>query len=168
MHPQVPEVSPRGDALAAIARLSVEHDPSTAKASLKQLKQLAGEMPPWAYAHNVVEIAETYQKLGDDAGALGAINDALPVVKKLYAIDTDRDDPNLAPKQNWPSTFVWSQLAACAEKIDPTNATSILDAIPDREISAFIRLRQIANREKVPLSGFAIEVLHATKTRKGS
>lgn len=168
MHPQVPEVSPRGDALDAIARLSVEHDPSTAKASLKQLKQLAGEMPPWAYAHNVVEIAETYQKLGDDAGALGAINDALPVVKKLYAIDTDRDDPNLAPKQNWPSTFVWSQLAACAEKIDPTNATSILDAIPDREISALIRLRQIANREKVPLSGFAIEVLHATKTRKGS
>ena len=56
------------------------------------------------------------------------------LAEKLYATDTDADDPNQAFKAMWPSTSAWSRFVALATRISPQTALQVINSIPDPEI----------------------------------
>jgi hypothetical protein len=53
---------------------------------------------------------------------------------KLYAVDSDDDDPNTALKAFWPSTNAYCVLLREAARISPPWAISLLPSIKDPEI----------------------------------
>ena len=60
----------------------------------------------------------------------------LKAADKLYARDTDSDDPNKAFKGTWPSADLWRKCVQVAAKISPALAEEIIGEIPDPEIAA--------------------------------
>lgn len=55
---------------------------------------------------------------------------------KLYAHDTDAEDPNKAFKGTWPSADLWRKCVQVAAKISPTLAEEIIAGISDPAIAA--------------------------------
>ncbi len=56
--------------------------------------------------------------------------------ERLYAHDTDAEDPNKAFKGTWPSADLWRRCVQIAGKISPALAEEIIGEIPDPEIAA--------------------------------
>ena len=73
----------------------------------------------------------------------------LKAAEKVYAQDTDAEDPNKAFKGVWPSVDMWRQCVQVAGRISPELAEEVISEIPDPDILAL---------EKV---AFASALLHA-------
>jgi len=79
---------------------------------------------------------DDYLKLGNRESAKKVVDQGFRLAEKLYATDTDADDPNQAFKTMWPSTSAWSRFVALATRISPQTALQAINGIPDPEIQA--------------------------------
>lgn len=69
--------------------------------------------------------------------AESTIREALQIAEKLYAKDSDTEDPNLAFKGAWPSTNEWRHCVQIAARFSPVKAEEIIAGIRDPEIATF-------------------------------
>lgn len=79
---------------------------------------------------------DDYLKLGNTESAKKVVDQGFRLAEKLYATDTDADDPNQAFKAMWPSTSAWRRFVALATRISPQTALQTINSIPDPEIQA--------------------------------
>ena len=84
----------------------------------------------------LANLPKIYVDLGDEDGAKKAVKALLKAAEKLYAHDTDADDPNKAFKGTWPSADLWRKCVQAAAKISPVFAEEVITEIPDPEIAA--------------------------------
>lgn len=140
--------SPRAQALIQIAGQTGRKKPALTKSALDELVKIEGELTP-EQMREVARFPELYLVLGDREGAKKALHALLKAAEKVYAQDTDAEDPNQAFKGVWPSVDMWRQCVEVAGRISPDLAEQIISDIPDPDIVAL---------EKV---AFASALLHA-------
>jgi hypothetical protein len=129
--------SPRAVGLRRVAFALVKKNPTLAKAAMNEARRLMQDAEPSKLALFLAEVPDFYLKLGDEDGARSAIKDQVKVAEKLYAIDSDAGDPNLAFKGAWPSSNAWRNSIQQATKVSPAFAEEILAQIPDPDIAGF-------------------------------
>jgi hypothetical protein len=127
--------SPRVGALMMVAQSLVKKNPRVAKSALDELWKSEDQ---WSLSQQstMAELPKIYLDLGDEEGAKKALKSMLKAAEKLYAHDTDSDDPNKAFKGTWPSADLWRKCVQVAAKISPALAEEIIGEIPDPEIAA--------------------------------
>jgi hypothetical protein len=126
--------SPRATALRQVAFGLASSKPTLARTAMNEARRLAQDVDPSRQALILANVPAFYLKLGDEDDARGAIKDQMKLAEKLYAIDSDAGDPNLAFKGAWPSTNTWRNCVEQATKISPTFAQEIISEIPDPDI----------------------------------
>lgn len=127
---------PRLAALEEMARNEAKKNPKAAKAALDEAMKLADQLSPkqgLAFA----DVPELYLKIGDKDAAKTALKTLSKIAEKVYAQDSNLDDPNLAFKGLWPSSRLWRSCVETAGKVSPELVAEMIAAIPDEEISAF-------------------------------
>jgi len=129
--------SPRAVGLRRVAFALIKKNPTLAKAAMNEARRLMQDAEPLKQALFLAEVPDFYLKLGDEDGARSAIKDQVKVAEKLYAIDSDPGDPNLAFKGAWPSSNAWRNSLLQATKVSSAFAEEILAQIPDPDIAGF-------------------------------
>lgn len=129
--------SPRAVGLRRVAFALVKKNPTLAKAAMIEARRLMQDAVPSKQALFLAEVPDFYLKLGDEDGARSAIKDQVKIAEKLYAIDSDAGDPNLAFKGAWPSSNAWRVSIQHATKVSPALAEEIVAQIPDPDITGF-------------------------------
>src|SRR5215469_785600 len=140
--------SPRAQALMQIASQTGRKKAALTKSALNELMKIEDQLTP-EQMRDVARFPEIYLVLGDQEGAKKALKSLLKAAEKVYAQDTDAEDPNQAFKGAWPSVDMWRQCVQVAGRISPALAEEIISDIPDPDIVAL---------EKV---AFANALLHA-------
>ena len=69
-----------------------------------------------------------------------SLNELVKIAGKLYAEDSNFDDPNQAFKGMWPSANLWRHCVAVAARLAPTPVEEIMQEITDVDIKAFERI----------------------------
>jgi hypothetical protein len=72
---------------------------------------------------------------------------------RLYARDTDPANPNLAPRECWPSTTEFRNILYKAGQHQGHAAARYLDRIPDRDLRLFAQIELIAGAKGLPQFG---------------
>src|SRR5215467_9065483 len=140
--------SPRAQALMQIASQTGRKKAVLTKSALDELVKIEDQLTP-EQMRDVAKFPELYLVLGDREGAKIALHTLLKAAERVYAQDTDAEDPNQAFKGVWPSVDMWRQCVEVAGRISPDLAEEIISDIPDPEVVAL---------EKV---AFASALLHA-------
>ena len=127
--------SPRASGLLLVAQSLVKKNPKVTKSALDELWKSEDQ---WSLSQQstMAELPKIYLDLGDEEGAKKALKSMLKAAEKLYAHDTDTDDPNKSFKGTWPSADLWRKCVQVAAKISPALAEEIIGEIPDPEIAA--------------------------------
>ncbi len=158
-----PEYNPRASTLNSLARIAARKNPAVSRIALEEIRSLAGNMPVRNQARVLEELPEIYLQLGDQEDARNSLTELVKIAGKLYADDSDLNDPNQAFKGMWPSANLWRHCVALAAKLSPSPVQEIMEDIPDPEIRTFERVT-FANS----LLGVDIESLSTVeKHRKG-
>jgi hypothetical protein len=129
--------SPRAVGLRRVAFALIKTNPTLARAAMHEGRRLIQDAEPSKQALFLADVPDFYLKLGDEDGARSAIKDQVKVAEKLYAIDSDSGDPNLAFKATWPSSNAWRNSIQQATKVSSAFAEEILTQIPDPDIAGF-------------------------------
>lgn len=125
--------SPRGNALAAIARVNVKK-PSVVGQALSDLRKIVPDMPLGGQAQALHRAANLYLTMGDTDGAEKVIAEGFKVAEKLLEKDLNPDDPNQAIKAWWPSADAYRRFLEVQTKISPRETVNLLKEIKDPEI----------------------------------
>jgi hypothetical protein len=128
-------MSPRAQTLVDIAHLSVKKKPSAAKSALDEILRFEDQLTPQEM-QGVSDVPQLYSQLGDQDAAKKALTLLLKAAEKLYAHDTDADDPNQAFKGTWPSADLWRKCIRIAAKLAPGLPEEIIAGIEDPGIAA--------------------------------
>jgi hypothetical protein len=78
----------------------------------------------------IVDIAST--RLKDDDLAKEAFGRSLATLERMYRVDSDPDNPNLAPVDFWPSTDAYRSAFQAAAKLYGVSASSYFEKVQDR------------------------------------
>lgn len=79
-----------------------------------------------------------YRQMSDEDSAKRVVERGLTMADRLYAVDSNPDDPNKALKAFWPSTNAYRDFLRAAGKISPLWAMGILKEIKDSELRAAV------------------------------
>ncbi|MGE5206303.1 MAG: hypothetical protein ACM3PW_11860, partial [Chlamydiota bacterium] len=110
----------RARALLDLAGAILKTSPSYARDALGELLKLVPSVQEEvAKAYLLSGAGDDYLKLGDTDSAKKVVEEGFKLAEKLYATDTDADDPNQAFKAMWPSTSAWRRFVALATRISP-------------------------------------------------
>ncbi|HTM35681.1 MAG TPA: hypothetical protein VL156_02935 [Terriglobales bacterium] len=131
--------SPRVNALMEIAKGEAKQKPAIAKSALDEIVKVGDQLTPQEIA-GTSSMPKIYLDLGDEEAAKRAIKVLVKAAEKLYARDTDSDDPNKAFKGTWPSADLWTKCVQAAAKISPALAEEIIAEISDPDIAAAQRV----------------------------
>ena len=129
--------SPRAEALLQIAQMVGKKNPTAAKDALDECRKSLSRVPPITQGTYLDGIAEQYVRIGDWEAADKAVKESLQVAEKLYAKDSDTDEPNLIFKGAWPSTNQWRRCVQTEAQFPPSTAEEIIAGIRDPEIATF-------------------------------
>ncbi len=105
--------------------------------SLKLIPSVKEELMQAGY---LADIAESYLKLGETGSVKDVVDRGFKIAEKLYATDTDADDPNRAFKAEWPSTAMWSRFTSLLARTSRAAALEAINNIPDPEIQTLQRI----------------------------
>jgi hypothetical protein len=126
---------PRARALMQIAYDVANEKPSVAKAAVNEILKFQDQLTPDQTA-GLANLPELYMALGEEDEAKKVLGAVLKAAEKIYAHDTDADDPNKAFKGTWPSSDLWRKCVQVAAKISPALSEEIIANIPDPDIAA--------------------------------
>lgn len=94
--------NPRANVLRTVMDAALRSNPGVARDAAAQLAAALELSSLAIQALMLPSIAETYLAMGDADGAMSQIKSLLKLAEKVYASDTDTDDPNLAFIGAWP------------------------------------------------------------------
>ena len=117
------------------ARNAQKEKPSLARFALDEIVKVEDQLTP-TQLKGIADVPKIYFELGDEDDAKKALKAMVRAAEKLYAHDTDAEDPNKAFKGTWPSADLWRLCVQIAGKISPALAEEIIGEIPDPEIAA--------------------------------
>jgi hypothetical protein len=157
---------PRASGLRWAAFGLAKKNPSLAKTAMNEMRRLAQDVDPTWQGILLADVPEFYLNLDDDNGARSAIKDQVKLAERLYAMDTDSSDPNLAFKGTWPSVNAWRTCIQQATKLSPSYAEELLQGIPDPEISGFEQVIYANSLLGVRKSNIVIAACHKDGKRR--
>ncbi len=127
----------RALALLKLAGAIVKTSPGYAANALDELMKIIPSIQREIVQFDMLAGAgDDFLKLGNTESAKKVVDQGFRLAEKLYATDTDADDPNQAFKAMWPSTSAWCRFVALATRISPQTALQAINSIPDPEIQA--------------------------------
>lgn len=127
----------RALALLKLAGAMLKNSPGYAASALDELMKIIPSIQREIVQFDMLAGAgDDYLKLGNTESAKKVVDQGFKLAEKLYATDTDADDPNQAFKAMWPSTSAWLRFVALATRISPQTALQAINSIPDPEIQA--------------------------------
>ncbi len=132
--------SPRAEALLQIAQKVGKANSTVAKEALGALRKSLSQSPLLTQAKMIDDAAAQYLEIGDEDGAGKTLKEAVQIAEKLYAKDSDTDDPNRAFKGGWPSTNQWRRCVQTEARFSPNTAEEIIAGIRDPEIATFEKI----------------------------
>jgi len=131
---------PRAEALLQIAQKVGKANSTVAKEALGALRKSLSQSPLLTQAKMIDDAAAQYLEIGDEDGADKTLKEAVQIAEKLYAKDSDTDDPNRAFKGGWPSTNQWRRCVQTEARFSPNTAEEIIAGIRDPEIATFEKI----------------------------
>lgn len=131
---------PRAEVLLQIAQKAGKANPTVAKDALGELRKSLSQASLMTQAKMIDDAATQYVEIGDEDGADKTVKEAIAIAEKLYAKDTDNDDPNRAFKGAWPSTNQWRRCVQTEARFSPNTAEEIVAGIRDPEIATFEKI----------------------------
>jgi hypothetical protein len=126
--------SPRAQALLDIARVAVHKQESIAREALRELAPLIAALHDPQQAQFLTAAGRLYLRMKDDEGVQNLLKQGMRLARARLAQDADSDNPNLAPKSNWPSTGMYRQFLTLAADVSPRLALELLAEIDDEEV----------------------------------
>ncbi|HET9790775.1 MAG TPA: hypothetical protein VFR08_05685 [Candidatus Angelobacter sp.] len=127
-------MSPRGNALTAVARAAAKNNPAIAKQALADLRKIVPDMALDIQARSLQNAITTYIVMGDNDGAESAISEGIKVAERLLEKDLNPDDPNKALKAWWPSANAYRSFVEAQTKVSRVQTLALLKEIKDPEI----------------------------------
>ena len=127
-------MSPRGNALTAIAKIAVKTNPAVARQALADLRKIVPDMPLNLQAQSLHSAVTTYADMGETDDAERAISEGIKVADKLLENDLNPDDPNKALKAWWPSADAYRRFVEAQTKISRPDTLGLLKEIKDPDI----------------------------------
>ena len=141
-------------AQAAAAKDAASADPAEAKSVLSQVEtELKGMKDPMSGAQNWAQLAEAAGKAGETELADRAIDRGIADCETLYKDDANADDPNLAPKEYWPSLQSWRRVMVAAAAVRGLDAETLLTKVTDPDLLVMARLAVLRGVMKKPIRG---------------
>ena len=128
--------SPRASTLEAIARMSMQKQPASARQAVAELRKAVTDLPMRDQFRYISSAADIYLQMDDKDKADDVVSDGLGVAAKLLDHDVNPDDPNKALKAWWPSTDAYRRLVEIETKISHPATAKLLQEIKDPDIHA--------------------------------
>jgi hypothetical protein len=132
--PDFRESSAKGNAFLEIAAILSRKDPDDAKDALAQALKVSKDYPKFVRCNYLLRAAALYLRMEDTKSAAKTLDEVGENAKSYYETDTNRDQPNLAFKLEWPSAAVWRAAAVVRSRLSLTEASQIVSKLPDDEI----------------------------------
>jgi hypothetical protein len=126
--------APRARTLLEIARLAAEKNPSIAREALRELAPLIAALPDPRQTQFLTAAGRLSLRMNDEDGAQSLIRQGMKLARVRYSQDSDRENPNTAPKSMWPSTELYRQLVRLAAEVSPRLALELMTEIEDEEV----------------------------------
>lgn len=137
----IPTAEAQADVLGAVASSVGTADPGKARAVLNQAMKLLKEVKQCRRRIPIeIQLAEAYFRLQDHPAAWEAYGRAISDVLELLGEDTDKDGPNEALKEEWPSTQLGRQVVRSATRQFGMNAEPVLLKVVDVELNLLLRI----------------------------
>ncbi len=131
----------RLELLSGIIAEAAAVDPGTAESVLSECMDLLKETKePQLRAQAWAHIAEAAHAVKNDKLAREALDHAFDDAEELYKLDTDADEPNPAPRDEWPSTNAYRHIVISGVKVFGVGADTLLTRIADRDLAVFARV----------------------------
>ena len=144
----------RGEALLAIARVTMRSNPSAARDALEQMIESLKDVNAFRSHRGLTscweEAIDISVQIGEIELAKRLLKSGLEQAEKLRARDADEDDPNIALKAAWPSAFAFSRLVLAASQISPQTALDAVTEVSDPELQLLCEIRLANKRLGVP------------------
>ncbi len=155
----------RCNALSGIARTNVKKNSAVARTALERLLAEVDKVEP---AHQrpqfILTAFNLYQQMIDEDSAKKVVERGLSTADKLYAADSNADDPNKALKAFWPSTNAYRDFLRAAGKISPLWAMGILKEIKDPEVRAAAESALAQEWLDIPRGRMMVQVSRGNRT----
>jgi hypothetical protein len=146
-----PSGSPKAELLLRIAQLSAQDHPRIAVNALQELSKLIDQFPVLTtQCRYLIQIANGYLLAKRPDLALTTLSETMKRVKKLYASDTNSDDPNQTLKSTWPSTVVSRACVALAGRVSSKSAEEMILELPDPDLRVYARIERANGMLGVP------------------
>ena len=156
--------SPRGGALLSIAQVNWKKKPTPAKSALDEILKLEDQLNP-QQIQILTDVPGLYFEMGETEAAKKSLTPMLKSAEKLYAEDTNADDPNKAFKGTWPSSDLWRKCVQAAAKIAPAFAEEIISEIPDQDIATAQKIAYASTLLGSASDGILVSVCHKNGSR---
>jgi hypothetical protein len=162
---QIPLESIRARTLLQIAQEAVGKDPEGARLVLAQVDtELRGVKNMMNAAQLWAAFAETAAKAKEVELADKAIERGMAACETLYKEDANADDPNIAPREYWPSMQSWRTVMVAAATIHGLEAEPLLARVTDPDLIVMARLAVLRGVLKKPIKGMGIGVQHSKRS----
>jgi hypothetical protein len=157
-------ISPRGQALAGIARFNVKKNPGAADQALGELLKITGDMPLRAQVQYVAGAADLYFQMGEKDNAEKAVSAGFKAADALLDKDLNPDDPNKALKAWWPSADAYRRFIEVEAKISTRGTMNILKEIKDPDVRTVESIMFAQSLFGIPMKRTVV----MEKTKKGN
>jgi hypothetical protein len=138
----------RVETLIAIARRTMNSNPSAARDALEQMATSLKDSTASSLKNGLnnywVEGIDISIQIGEVALAQRLLKSGMEQAEKLREEDADEDNPNLALKASWPSAAAFSRLVSAALHIAPQTALTAVKEIPDPQLQMICEIRLAA------------------------
>jgi len=132
--PSISDPAARAGAYLGIAQENWRKHPSIARTALSKVMDLLDDIPLDQQIMVVRQTAQLYLRLEDQVSAKKVFDKGMDLGARLFKVDTNADDPNTAPKMNWPSTAAWRSMLELAVRVSPALAMELLREIEDDDL----------------------------------
>jgi hypothetical protein len=138
----------RGEALRQIAAARADSNPSTAHDLLEKAVAAFVATPDGrsldGSSQYLLTAFGTARKLKDDDLAREIVDRTLDLAARLYKVDSDSDDPNLAPVDFWPSLHIYREAMRSAVILEQMKAPARLQTIRNTDVFLFCQVAMAA------------------------
>ncbi len=132
--PLISDPAARAGAYLGIAQENWKKHPSVARTALGKVMDMLGDIPLEQQMLVLRKTAQLYLRLEDQPSARKVLDKGMDLGSKLLKSDSNAEDPNTAPKMNWPSANAWRAMLELAVDVSPALALELLKQIDDDDL----------------------------------